>query len=81
MQVEAEEYICENCGFTSPVPNDSCPECGGKMSSLDGKQAQTDDSDEYADQNAADGTESLEDLREQEELDEAQSQPYDDEDA
>ena len=29
-----EQYICDNCGYTSPIANDRCPECGSMMSAL-----------------------------------------------
>jgi|GEM_PF-1475303 len=29
-----QEFACEDCGFTSPVPNDVCPSCGGRVAAL-----------------------------------------------
>lgn len=29
-----EQYICDECGFTSPIANDRCPDCGSAMSAL-----------------------------------------------
>lgn len=29
-----EEYLCAECGTTTPVPNETCPNCGGPMTSL-----------------------------------------------
>lgn len=34
-----EDFLCEKCGFTSPVPNDNCPECGSPMSGFGGPKA------------------------------------------
>lgn len=30
-----QEFACEDCGFTSPVPNEICPNCSGRMMALD----------------------------------------------
>lgn len=32
--IHTEEYICEECGNTTPVPNDFCPSCGSPMTPL-----------------------------------------------
>lgn len=29
-----EHYICDECGYTSPVANERCPDCGSMMSAL-----------------------------------------------
>jgi predicted ATP-dependent serine protease len=29
-----EQYICDECGYTSPIANDRCPDCGSAMSAL-----------------------------------------------
>ena len=29
-----EQYICDECGYTSPVANERCPDCGSAMSAL-----------------------------------------------
>ena len=29
-----EQYICDECGYTSPVANEHCPDCGALMSAL-----------------------------------------------
>ena len=29
-----EQYICDECGYTSPVANERCPDCGSMMSAL-----------------------------------------------
>lgn len=71
---EAEQYICDECGFVSPVHNDHCPECGAPIAALDGIEAHKEKiaGDDLADAEFnTDGTESLEKLKEQEDSDEA----------
>ena len=29
-----EQYICDECGYTSPIANERCPDCGSAMSAL-----------------------------------------------
>lgn len=29
-----EQYICDECGYTSPIANERCPDCGAAMSAL-----------------------------------------------
>lgn len=29
-----EDYLCASCGFTTPVPNEFCPNCNSPMDSL-----------------------------------------------
>ncbi len=36
-QVVDQEFICEDCGNTTPVPNEICSSCSGHMISLDAK--------------------------------------------
>jgi len=72
-----EQYICDECGYSSPVANERCPDCGSTMTSLNddtskkgkGKSENDEDYDEEMDSGA---TSSLEDLqsKEQEESDE-----------
>lgn len=31
MKDDQDSYICGECGNTSPVPNEECSNCGGKM--------------------------------------------------
>jgi hypothetical protein len=55
-----DQYFCENCGFTSAVENEHCPECSGKMIGLEDSE-DMDDMDEEGSLNQ-DGSESLESL-------------------
>ena len=77
-----EEYICNNCGYTSPVANDACPECKSPMAKLDDGEAHrgtsTQEGDEVDDSHYnSDGMESLEALRAKE--DSEDDPPFDDE--
>lgn len=36
-----DEYLCEECGTTTPVQNDSCPNCGGKLMAVHGLREPT----------------------------------------
>lgn len=80
-----EDYICEQCGLTTPVPNETCPSCGAPMSVPGGKKKSRPNSEDQSEEGAdldiedaseGDGEESLEALREKE----AQQgdEPYDD---
>ncbi len=73
-----EEYMCDECGNTTPIPNDNCPVCGGKMSPLhedDSKKKNFEDddleNDDFSDLHDGigedTGEESLETLRAEEE--------------
>ena len=71
-----EQFICDECGYVSPVANERCPDCGSTMTSLSddaSKKRRKDDGedDEFSDDIDA-PTSSLEDLqtKEQEESDE-----------
>lgn len=75
-----QEFACEDCGFTSPLTNDVCPNCSGRMTALDSvprtKGDETNSADsgdaEYADVEG--GALSLESLQEQESKDEYESE-------
>lgn len=43
-----QEFACEDCGFTSPLTDDVCPNCSGRMVALDGppKRAANSEADE-----------------------------------
>jgi predicted ATP-dependent serine protease len=56
-------YMCEECGNTSPIADEVCSACGGKMSSLNGEDNHN--NDELHDDNG-NPDESLDALREQE---------------
>jgi len=77
-----EDYICESCGFTSAVPNETCPECGSPMTTFGNSVKSVDDEallsdDEIlkgVDLDGSDGTPlSLEALQEDEEAEDRQS--------
>lgn len=71
-----QEYACRDCDFTSPIPNEVCPSCSGRMVALDApmpvKKKESSDSDDelLSDEEIAadeEGTElSLEKLKEEE---------------
>ena len=76
-----QEFACEDCGFTSPLTNDVCPNCSGRMTALDsaprtkgdeGAGTESGDDAEFAD--ADSGALSLESLQEQESKDEFQAE-------
>lgn len=79
-----QEFACEDCGFTSPLTNDVCPNCSGRMTALDASpQAKGDgSSDEATDVvdavDAEGGALSLESLQEQESREESQPDDYGD---
>lgn len=72
-----EHYICDECGYTSPVANERCPDCGSVMSALHEEKPKAkvlsgeSEEDIVEDETAADGSSSLEALqsKEQEESD------------
>jgi len=74
-----QEFACEDCGFTSPLTNDVCPNCSGRMVGLDApvKKASTgegdpldpDPSEEAVTDTEDSGALSLESLQEQESRD------------
>jgi rubrerythrin len=75
-------YMCDECGNTTPIADDVCAVCGGKMSSLNGDDSRERDS--LAENENGDSEESLESLREKEaeESDEDYHKSYqDDEDS
>lgn len=79
-----EDFLCESCGFTSPVSNDTCPQCGGAMQGSDTKKHRPVD-DEDGEDGGEDVTdapedESLEELREKEAGAESSVDSYDDND-
>jgi len=68
-------YVCESCGHSTPLGDDACPECGGKMSlySDEMEPSYEDLEDEELDSNVgvkeetnSYGTESLEELADEE---------------
>jgi len=67
-----EQYICDECGYTSPVANERCPDCGSPMSALHAEKTKTKvaagdgDEDLSDDTGIDDGSSSLEDLQKQE---------------
>ncbi len=72
-----EQYICDECGYTSPVANERCPDCGSAMSALHDEKPKAqvlsgeDEDDSTEEGTDADGASSLEALQneEQEESD------------
>lgn len=63
-----EEYICEECGTTTPVKNDSC-QCGGKLVPFDAEPAEAENDEELlvgVEDSTDGGSESLESLAEEE---------------
>ena len=60
-----EQYICDECGYTSPVANERCPDCGSAMSALHDEKPKTKvavgdaDEDLSDDTGSEDGTASL----------------------
>lgn len=65
-----EQYICDQCGYTSPVANEHCPDCGAPISALHDEKPKTKvavDDDEIIDEAVAeDGSSSLEALQSKE---------------
>lgn len=55
-------YICDECGNTTPIPDEVCSVCGGKMTSLDAEETAKEKTD-----GEGGAEESLEGLRDQEE--------------
>ncbi len=82
-----QEFACEDCGFTSPLTNDVCPNCSGRMTALTGTapKASDDETDnvgndtDLSDLSGDDdgGALSLESLQEQESRDD-QDEDYGD---
>lgn len=73
--VTSEEFICEDCGTTTPVSNDSCTSCGGRLVPVDAMREPTDHELSAEDEELSDdlstavdesGSESLESLAEKE---------------
>ncbi len=69
-EVVTQEFVCEDCGFTTPLDNTVCPNCGGKIVGLDSpsKKITHDDddlSDEFTDSPEGSAL-SLEQLQEEE---------------
>lgn len=67
----AEEFICEDCGTTTPVANESCTSCGGKLVPVDAMREPSDhelsaEEDDLAMPMEDTGSESLESLAEKE---------------
>lgn len=83
-QTTDQEFACEDCGFTSPLTNDVCPNCSGRMVALDGPvRAKGEDSEGGDDSDFSDaegGALSLESLQEQESRDEYEPDDYGDDD-
>ncbi len=76
-----QEFACEDCGFTSPLSDDACPNCGGRMTALDAPikpkasgDGNTDmvDDPELTNADEDGGAISLESLQEQESRDDQQ---------
>jgi hypothetical protein len=66
---KVEEYICEECGTTTPVKNDSCPSCGGKLMPFDAEPEEVESDDDLfsgVEESTDGGSESLESLAEDE---------------
>lgn len=93
ISVADQEFACEDCGFTSPLTDDVCPNCGGRMTALDApikkggaeKDANVDDTVDGA-EDAYTGTEdgsalSLERLQEEESRDANEADDYGDGDS
>jgi predicted ATP-dependent serine protease len=61
MDIHQEEYVCEHCGNTTPIPNDHCPACGQPMSILGAApvKKKTDDELLSDDEIAASGDDSV----------------------
>lgn len=72
-QDNIEEFMCEDCGHTTAVPNAICLECGGKMKSFSEamEEAEAEEIDDTVEDKHIneDGGESLEALKEEEEKD------------
>ena len=72
-----QQYICDECGYISPVANEHCPDCGSPMSALHDEKPKVQvtsgehEADNAEEETAADGSSSLEALqsKEQEESD------------
>lgn len=77
-----QEYICDECGNTTPIPNEHCPVCGAPMTALGSttpatkKRVVEGDDDDDIDGTAynEDGMESLEQLKAKES--EEDDEPY-----
>lgn len=70
MDIPHEEYICDNCGNTTTVPNDTCPSCGGRLTILGSQtdgESEKDEDDGSTDTMTDEGHTSLDALRAQEE--------------
>lgn len=70
-QTTAEEFICEDCGTTTPVANESCTSCGGRLVPVDAIREPTDhelsaEDDDLSVPVDESGSESLESLAEKE---------------
>lgn len=69
-QATADEFICEDCNTTTPIHNESCPNCGGKLLPVDAMREPSDhelqDEDLAVDDLHEPGSESLESLAENE---------------
>lgn len=72
MSNETKLFICEDCGQTTPIVGETCPNCGGKLVNFDGDEHEP-DSDELDDEKLENGltdteapTQSLEDLAKKE---------------
>lgn len=66
---KVEEFICEECGTTTPVKNDSCQSCGGKLMPFDAEPAVAESDDDLlvgVEDSTDGGSESLESLAEEE---------------
>ncbi|QQG50020.1 MAG: hypothetical protein HZB70_00320 [Candidatus Berkelbacteria bacterium] len=75
-----QEFACEDCGFTSPIPNEICPNCSGRMMTLDAPAkhrsavSESDEDESLSEQTEGGGAEdgqelSLERLQEEESQD------------
>jgi len=75
LNLSDEQYICEECGNTSPVANDHCSNCGAPMSALHDEKPKAkvlagESEDDLSDETVSeseDGSTSLEALADEEE--------------
>jgi len=55
--IDATEFICQNCGHTTPVPDDNCSVCGSQLipaDQADTKSPKLNDSNQDGDENFRD---------------------------
>ncbi len=81
-QVVDQEFICEDCGNTTPIPNEICSSCGGHMISLDAKpkKGEAAEGDEDADILGISDTEEVGDSSTVESLEDLQAKEAEEDD-